>query len=83
MIKRVFIAAVLLLSALSGAGCAYRYYLGMHGPSIRLSPQVHQGFREDSECLSCHRPGRNPQGPPTTHPTFVGCFKCHSDQPFN
>jgi hypothetical protein len=60
-------------------GCAYRYYLGMHGPSILNSPEVHEGVTEDSECLECHHPERDPEGPPTPHPQFTGCLKCHND----
>jgi hypothetical protein len=61
------------------AGCAYRHYLGLHGPSIQRSPDIHEGVREDAECLACHHPERDPQGPPTTHPQFTGCLKCHND----
>jgi hypothetical protein len=64
---------------LLGSGCAYRYYLGMHGPSIRAFPNVHAGVAEDEECLACHHPDRNPVGPPTSHPEFTGCLKCHND----
>jgi len=60
-------------------GCAYRYYLGIHGPSIRLYPDVHAGVTEDKECLACHHPDRGPEGPPTSHPNFEGCLKCHND----
>jgi hypothetical protein len=60
-------------------GCAYRHYLGMHGPSIRSFPDVHAGVTEDAQCLECHHPDRNPVGPPTSHPQFVGCLKCHDD----
>jgi len=76
VLKKVMIAfAVLLLLS----GCAYRYYLGMHGPSIKQFPDVHQGVTEDQECLSCHDPVGDPSGPPTTHPQFTGCLKCHND----
>ncbi len=74
---KYFILGTLVLAVVSG--CAYRYYLGMHGPSIRNSPEVHEGVIEDSECLECHHPERDPEGPPTTHPKFVGCLKCHND----
>lgn len=57
------------------AGC---YYLGMHGPSIRQFPDVHAGVTEDAECLECHHPDHS-VGPPTSHPDFVGCLKCHND----
>ena len=72
-----FILSALILAVVSG--CAYRYYLGMHGPTIRNSPEVHEGATEDSECLECHHPERDPEGPPTPHPKFVGCLKCHND----
>jgi len=60
-------------------GCAYRHYMGLHGPSIQRFPEVHEGVRTDAECLGCHHPDRDPQGPPTTHPQFKGCLKCHND----
>lgn len=60
-------------------GCAYRYYLGLHGPSIKKAPDIHEGITEDKDCLSCHHPDRDPEGPPTTHPQFTGCLKCHND----
>ncbi len=61
-------------------GCAYRYYLGMHGPSIRQHPEVHKGATKDQQCLKCHDPKlKDAQGPPTTHPQFTGCIKCHND----
>lgn len=67
-------AALMLFS-----GCAYRYYLGMHGPSIKAFPDIHQGVTEDQGCLSCHHPDRNTDAPPTSHPEFTGCLKCHND----
>ena len=60
-------------------GCAYGHYMGLHGPSIRSSPEVHQGVRADADCLACHDPDRDPVGPPTSHPQFTGCLKCHDD----
>jgi Doubled CXXCH motif (Paired_CXXCH_1) len=60
-------------------GCTYRHYMGFHGPSIRATPQIHMGVTEDKECLKCHDPERNPEGPPTNHPQFTGCLKCHND----
>lgn len=61
------------------SGCAYRHYMGMHGPSIKLYPEAHQQVaQEDNECLKCHHPDRDPEGPPTTHPGFTGCLKCHN-----
>ncbi len=79
MKARIATIGALVLSVCLGSGCAYRYYLGMHGPSMMRYPEVHQGAREDSDCLGCHHPDRDPKGPPTTHPGFVGCYKCHSD----
>jgi hypothetical protein len=68
---------LLIVAVLSG--CAYRYYLGMHGPSIKMYPDIHAGVTEDSECLECHHPQHEPSGPPTAHPQFKGCLKCHND----
>lgn len=68
---------ILLLTTLFG--CAYRHYMGFHGPSIRFHPHVHEGVTEDQECLECHHPDRDPVGPPTNHPQFTGCIKCHND----
>ncbi len=61
------------------SSCAYRHYLGLHGPTIKLSPEEHEGVTGDEECLECHHPDREPSGPPTTHPNFTGCLKCHND----
>ena len=61
------------------SSCAYRYYLGFHGPSIKPTPDVHEGVTEDDQCLECHHPDKEPSGPPTTHPNFTGCLKCHND----
>ena len=60
-------------------GCAYRYYLGFHGPSIKLHPDEHEGVVQDRECLECHDPNNDIEGPPTSHPHFTGCLKCHKD----
>jgi len=70
----VFALMILLVS-----GCAYRYYFGMHGPSIRHYPEIHAGVKRDVACLECHHPDRDPSGPPTSHPQFTGCLKCHDD----
>ncbi len=75
-VKGVIVCAV---AAAVLCGCAYRHYMGLHGPSIRNSPDVHEGVREDAECLACHDPDRDPVGPPTSHPQFTGCLKCHDD----
>ena len=77
-IKRLF-HGVALLAILFLSGCAYRYYLGMHGPSMQQSPGIHEGVTQDADCLNCHRPGPDPTGPPTSHPGFTGCLKCHND----
>ena len=73
---RVVLGGVILVFLSS---CAYRYYLGMHGPSIRSTPDIHSGVTADRECLECHDPDRDPVGPPTSHPQFTGCLKCHND----
>ena len=75
-VMRIIVCAIAL--AVLG-GCAYRHYLGVHGPSVRNTPDIHQGVADDAECLSCHHPDRNPTGPPTSHPQFTGCLKCHND----
>ena len=74
--KRIVMGLVALTMI---SGCAYRHYLGLHGPSIQRSPDVHEGVTEDQECLECHHPDRDPTGPPTSHPKFTGCLKCHND----
>jgi len=76
LLRRFTIGCIICLFL---GGCAYRYYLGMHGPSIKSFPDTHQGITEDRDCLDCHDPGQNPTGPPTTHPQFTGCLKCHND----
>jgi hypothetical protein len=78
MIKKIACSTIILMVVFF-SGCAYRYYLGMHGPSIKQYPEIHEGVTEDAECLECHYPDRNPTGPPTTHPDFTGCLKCHND----
>ncbi len=77
LIKILICSAILAISG----GCAYRHYLGVHGPSIQLFPDTHQGITNDQDCLDCHDPAREPEGPPTSHPTFTGCLKCHNDTP--
>ena len=57
-------------------GCAY---LGFHGKSIKLYPDVHGDVAKDAECLECHLPDKDPEGPATPHPGFTGCLKCHND----
>ena len=75
----IFFKIVLILIIIGFSGCAYRYYLGMHGPSIKAFPDIHEGVTEDYECLECHHPDKDPEGTPTTHPNFTGCLKCHND----
>ena len=77
--KHVHRMIICVVSLVVLCSCAQRYYLGMHGPSIRRFPEVHDGVSEDAECLGCHHPDRDPQGQPTTHPQFQGCLKCHND----
>ena len=72
---------VCLLLLLSSAGCAYRHYLGMHGPSIKSSPGIHIDVQNDDQCLECHDPQTATDGPPTSHPDFNRCLKCHNDAP--
>ena len=70
---------IILASLLLICGCAYKHYLGMHGPSIKAYPDFHEDVKEDSQCLGCHDPNNNPQVHETSHPGFKGCFKCHND----
>jgi hypothetical protein len=75
-IKRIIL---LIMAMMILGGCAYRHYLGLHGPSVRNHPEIHEGVTEDVECLGCHHPERDPVGPPTSHAQFAGCLKCHND----
>ena len=75
MVKLAICCSALVFSC----ACAYRYYLGMHGPSMNAFPDIHQNMTEDRECLACHHPDQAFEAPPTSHPGFTGCFKCHSD----
>lgn len=78
--KRLLTFAFIVV-LMSSAGCAYRYYLGMHGPSTRNFPEVHTAdITEDAQCMQCHAPTDNSgDAPVTSHPGFKGCLKCHSD----
>jgi hypothetical protein len=58
--KRIAFCLALCLVA---GGCAYRHYLGVHGPSIRRFPEIHAGARLDEECLACHLPSPVPRLP--------------------
>jgi hypothetical protein len=77
MIKKLVLSAAIMVLL---SGCAYRYYLGMHGPSIRAFPDIHQRVTADRECLKCHHPDENTDAPATSHPNFTGCLKCHNDE---
>lgn len=68
----------LLVLLITVTGCAYGYYLGLHGPTIRMYPDVHESATRDEQCLACHHPD-HAEGPPTSHPNFTGCLKCHND----
>ena len=46
---------------------------------MKAFSDIHKGVTEDKECLKCHHPEMNPEGPPTNHPHFTGCLKCHND----
>jgi hypothetical protein len=59
-------------------GCGHMAYLGMHGKSIKLYPDIHDSVVEDAQCLDCHHPD-NPEGPVSPHLDFTGCIKCHND----
>ena len=73
---QLFIIALLLVMC----GCAYRHYLGMHGPSVRADPDIHADITNDGQCLACHAPGSaDTESPVTSHPGFSGCLKCHND----
>ena len=77
--KQTCLGLMLLVMTLA-SGCAYRHFLGMHGPSVQNSIAIHQGLSDDSECLDCHSPEATTEAPPTNHPGFKGCLKCHNDQ---
>ncbi len=60
-------------------GCGHTAYLGMHGSSIRLYPDVHESsIVEDVQCLECHDSGST-DAPVSPHPEFNGCITCHND----
>jgi len=80
MRRKTTLTLTLLLTLATLSGCAYRYYLGMHGPSIRNTPETHdETLRDDGQCLKCHQPGQSDEAPATTHPGFKGCLNCHQD----
>jgi len=77
--KKILIILIALILSSALFSCAYRHYIGLHGPSIKAFPDAHEGVTEDKECLRCHHPEGDPEGPPTSHPHFTGCLKCHND----
>ena len=80
MNRKKIMSLTLLLALATLSGCAYRYYLGMHGPTIKNYPEIHiDSIRDDAQCLACHKPDNAENAPPTNHPGFKGCLKCHND----
>ncbi|MBU0995061.1 MAG: hypothetical protein KJ737_21415 [Proteobacteria bacterium] len=78
--KKHALSSFLLLSALLVAGCGgYKAYMGLHGPSIRNTPDVHENVSLDQECLECHHPDRETDAPKPRHYKFTGCLKCHNE----
>ena len=77
--RKITLILAVLIFCTAVFGCAYRHYIGLHGPSMKAFPEIHSGVTKDQECLECHHPDRNPEGPPTSHPHFTGCLKCHND----
>jgi hypothetical protein len=73
---KIFFLVVFLITAIA---CAYRPYLGLHGPSIKLYPDVHEGVNQKTQCFECHDPDNNSSRSPTHHASFKGCLKCHND----
>ncbi len=78
LLYRVRFAACLSFLIIIPA-CSYRYYLGMHGPSVKKYPFMHARVTEDKSCLTCHSPGSTVASPKTSHPHFRNCLKCHND----
>lgn len=70
---------LVLFLGISACAMSGLYFLGLHGPSIKLTPDAHEGFFEDEECLDCHGEDNEPDAPRTTHSGFHGCLKCHND----
>jgi hypothetical protein len=73
-----YLQLILMISMIIASGCAYRHYMGLHGPSIKAFADIHENVTKDEECLLCHHPAKNPQGPATSHPGIKGCLKCHN-----
>lgn len=76
---RIFFKFLIIFLTITSMGCSYRHYMGLHGPSVKSYPDLHAGITTDRECLECHHPDKSPKGPPTSHPEFTGCLKCHND----
>ena len=70
----LFLTILIIISA-----CSYRYYLGMHGPSVKKYPFMHAKVTEDKSCLACHATASTVASPKTSHPHFKNCLKCHND----
>ncbi len=78
--NKIKIFTLALLFVLASGGCAYRHYLGMHGPSTRAYPEVHsKDISKDGQCLECHASDSASDAPQTSHPGFKGCLQCHND----
>lgn len=77
--RMIKISLFALLAVMICSGCMVRYYLGMHGPSVKSYADIHAGITADKTCLECHGPQKSPQGPVTNHSHFTGCLKCHND----
>ena len=76
--KKWYREVLLIGATLFFLGCGHMAYLGAHGKSIRLYPDIHEYVEKDAQCLECHHPD-NPDGPVSPHPDFTGCIKCHND----
>ena len=73
--KKCTLIVVLCGFLLLISSCAYRHYLGLHGPSVKLYPDVHEGVTDGKECLECHHPDKEPTGPPNDAPEFYRLFE--------
>ncbi len=78
-IENFFKSVFFLLLIVIVSGCSYKAYLGMHGASIKSSPDIHIDATEDKQCLECHY-SDTAEGPITPHSNFKGCLKCHNDE---
>lgn len=76
--KKYFKGIILTAIATLFLGCGHMAYLGMHGKSVKLFPEIHDDVMQDAQCLECHHPD-NPKGPVSPHPNFKGCINCHND----